>query len=293
MDQAQNLRRHVAEYRKRKKKNKRDIRVITVASGKGGVGKTNFSVNLAIALKEQGNDVVVLDADLGLANVDVIIGVIAKSNLYDVIFSNKGINDILINGPGGIKVVPGGSGIESLAELTESQRKILSDKFSDLKDTDILIVDTGAGISKNILGFIAVSDEVIVVTTPEPTAITDAYSLMKVTLSHLPKTRINLVVNRAMTPKQGEVTYQRLSRAVKNFLNKDVNYLGYVIDDLKVRAAVMDQIPFKVAYPSCDASKCLNTIAASLLGNEVETKSTGGGIKGFINKISYLFSKLD
>lgn len=293
IDQAQSLRKTIEEYKRKKlSKQNKQIKVISVASGKGGVGKTNFSVNLAIALKQMGNEVVVLDADLGLANVDVIIGIIPRLNLYDVIFNNKSIEDITIEGPSGIKVVPGGSGIESLSNLTDTQRRNLSDKFGQLRDTDILIIDTGAGISKNVLGFMAASDEVVVVTTPEPTSITDAYSLIKVALKYIPTSKINIVVNRTQNVAEANLTYQRLGGAVKSFLDKNVNYLGYVMDDTMVKRAVMEQTPFKVAYPECYASRCIDDIASAITGLPGPAVKRGG-IKDFLNRVTYLFRKLE
>jgi flagellar biosynthesis protein FlhG len=218
---------------------------------------------------------------------------VPKLNLYDVIFNNKSIEDIILSGPEGIKVVPGGSGVESLSNLTDDQRKKLSDKFGDLKDTDILIVDTGAGISKNVLGFIAAADEVIIVTTPEPTSITDAYGLIKVALKYVPKSKLHVLVNRVMSDSEANLAYQRLGGAVKSFLKRDINYLGYVIDDIKVKKAVMQQIPFKVAYPDCFASRCVDDIASAIIGLPVTPLKKPGGIREFMNKVSYLFSKLD
>lgn len=292
IDQAQKLRKTIEDYKRKKVAEKsRQVRVIAVASGKGGVGKTNFSVNLAIALKQLGNEVVVFDADLGMANVDVIIGMVPKLNLFDVIFNDKDIEDIIINGPSGIKVVPGGSGVESLSNLNDLQREELSDEFGKLKDTDILIVDTGAGMSKNVLGFMAVSDQVIIVTTPEPTAITDAYSLIKVAMKYIPKNRIDIVINKAESGKEASIAYQRLSSVVKSFLNKDVNYLGCVFDDERVKRAVMEQVPFKISYPSCKASKCIDEIASKITGLPMPAKKNGT-MKGFLNRVTYLFGRL-
>lgn len=294
IDQAENLRKTIEEYRKKKQsKQVKQVKVIAVASGKGGVGKTNFSVNLAIALREIGNNVVVLDADLGLANVDVIIGVVPRLNLYDVIFNNKSIEDIIINGPSGIKVVPGGSGIESLSNLNDDQRRKLSEKFGQLKDTDILIIDTGAGISKNVLGFLAASDEVIIVTTPEPTSITDAYSLVKVAMKYIPKTKLHVIVNRALNDNDANLAYQRLASAVRNFLKREINYLGYVVDDVSVKKAVREQTPFKVAYPDSYASRCIDEIASVISGLPVSAVKRPGGVREFMNKVAYLFSRLD
>lgn len=293
IDQAATLRESIEKYLKRKQdRTEKQVRVITVASGKGGVGKTNFSVNLAVALKEQGKNVVVFDADLGMANVDVIVGAVPKYNLYDVIVNNKSLEEIIIEGPLGIKIIPGGSGIESLSNLTDMQRKKLSDKFGELRDVNVLIIDTGAGLSKNVLGFMAVSDEVIIVATPEPTSITDAYSLIKVALKHMPKMKINVVVNRASDESEASVTFQRLKNVVKDFLNKDINYLGYIIDDNKVRKAVMEQKPFKFLYPECQASKCIDKITSSITGLPVKERKSGG-VKDFFNRITYLLSKIE
>lgn len=293
-DQADSLRKSIEEYKKKKQiRQAGQLKVIAVASGKGGVGKTNFSVNLAISLKEMGNNVVVLDADLGLANVDVIIGVVPKHNLYDVIYNNKEIEDIIINGPSGIKVVPGGSGVESLSNLNDEQRRSLSEKFGQLKDTDILIIDTGAGISKNVMGFMAVSDDVIIVTTPEPTSITDAYGFIKVALKYVPKSKIHIIVNRVSSEIEADLTFQRLGNAVKNFLKRDINYLGYIVDDIKVRKAVMEQTPFKVAYPDSYASRCIDEIASTISGFPAPFFKKSGGIREFMNRVAYLFSKTD
>ena len=281
IDQAQYLRRYMEEYKKKKESNvQKDIRVISVASGKGGVGKTNFSVNLAIALKEMGNSVMVFDADLGLANVDVIAGVVPKYNLYDVIFNNKRIEDIVLDGPKGIKLIPGGSGIESL-----------SSEFGKFKDIDILIVDIGAGLSKNVMGFMAVSDEVIILTTPEPTSITDAYGLIKVALKYVPEGRFHLVVNRALDKKEAKIASTKICDTVTQFLSKEINYLGYVIDDAFVKKAVMQQTPFKVLYPKCSASICIDNIASEITGLKKQN-GNGRNITTFFNKVAYLFSRL-
>ncbi|HBM81487.1 MAG: MinD/ParA family protein [Clostridiales bacterium] len=293
MDQAQNLRKYVEEYRKRKsnKVNKK-IRIIAVASGKGGVGKTNFSINVAISLREMGNRVLVFDADLGLGNVDVVIGIVPKLTLYDVIYNHKEIDDIVINGPEGIRIVPGGSGIETLANLDDMQRDNLSKKFERLLDTDILIIDTGAGISKNVLSFIAASNETIVVTTPEPTSITDAYSLIKVVLKYIPEKKINVIVNKVRDEKEATVTYKRLDTTVKKFLDKNIYNLGYIMEDARVKRSVMEQKPFKINYPNCSASKCIDNIAHAISGLPDASKSTGG-IRYFLNKVTYLFSKME
>lgn len=292
IDQAHSLRKSIEQYMKKKQsKMETETRIIVVASGKGGVGKTNFAVNLAIALKEMGKNVVVFDADLGLANVDVVVGVIPRYNLFDVITKNKTMDDIIITGPSGIKIVPGGSGVESLSELGDAERDEIANKFGKLKDTDIVIVDTGAGINKNVIGFIAVADEVIVITTPEPTAITDAYGLVKVALKYVPKSSFNIVINRALNNRQADFAYEKLGGAIKNFLKKDTNYLGYIIDDAKVSKAVMQQHPFRASYPDCGASRCIDNIASSIMGLSKPVKKAGG-IKDFFSKVTYIFGRM-
>ena len=158
----------------------KDIKIYTVASGKGGVGKTNIVVNLAISLQKRGLQVMILDADLGLANVDVVLGIYPKLTLYDVILKGKSLKDAIVYGPSGIRVIPGGSGIIEMTRLDKDSQKKLMEQFEDMGDIDVLLIDTGAGISMNQLSFITFSQEVILVTTPEPTAITDVYSVIKI-----------------------------------------------------------------------------------------------------------------
>lgn len=292
MDQTERLRRYIQEYDSKKNNGKSSIRVISVSSGKGGVGKTNFSVNLAVSLKEKGYNVVVFDADLGLANVDVITGVVPKYTLYDVIFNNKSMEDIIMNGPGGIQIIPGGSGNEGLLNLSDIQTKFLSERFEKLKDTDILIIDTGAGISKNVMGFMAMSDENIVVTTPEPTSVTDAYGLIKVAFKYTEGHGMHLVINRVKSEGEARLTFERLEKAIKIFLGGSLNYLGYIFEDRNVEKAVMEQTPFKVLFPMCPASKCIDTICCEITGleNQGIAKRTTD-LRDFFTKVAYIFTR--
>ncbi|HSA14038.1 MAG TPA: AAA family ATPase, partial [Spirochaetota bacterium] len=182
MDQAANLRRLVLETDKTQKKTK----TIAVTSGKGGVGKTSLSVSLAIALAQNNLSVTLLDADLGLANINVILGIIPKYNLYHVIKGKKKLKEVIIEVPEGIKIIAGASGFHQLANLEQKQRMDFIKAISDLDADDYMIVDTGAGVSQNVLSFVIAADEVIVVTTPEPTAITDAYGIIKSIASQAP-----------------------------------------------------------------------------------------------------------
>lgn len=292
MDQAERLRKYIQDYDRKKENEKSGIRVISVSSGKGGVGKTNFSVNLAVALKEHGCNAVVFDADLGLANVDVITGIVPKYTLYDVIFNNRNIEDIIMHGPGGIQIIPGGSGVERLLNLSDLQRRFLSEKFEKLKDTDILIIDTGAGISKNVMGFMAMSDENIVVTTPEPTSITDAYGLMKVAFKYTAGHGMYLIVNRVKDEDEARLTYERLHKAIKIFLNGNLNYLGYIAEDKNVEKAVMEQTPFKMLYPYSPASRCIDDISYKITGIQNQNGDRRKvDLRDFFTKVAYIFTR--
>lgn len=292
MDQADKLKKYIEDYDRKKNIEKSGIRVISVSSGKGGVGKTNLSVNLAISLKEKGYNAAVFDADLGLANVDVIAGIVPRYTLYDVLYNNKNIEDVIVRGPAGIQIIPGGSGVESLLNLTDIQRKFLSQGFEKLKGTDILIIDIGAGISKNVMGFMAMSDENIVVTTPEPTSITDAYGLIKVAFKYTAGHDIHLIVNRAKTENEARLTYDRINKAVKFFLRGNLHYLGYITEDRNVEKAVMEQTPFKVLSPTCPASRCVDSISCEIAGlqNQNAVKKTVD-IRDFFTKVAYIFTR--
>lgn len=291
-DQADRLREYMEEYDKKKRDEKHGIRVISVSSGKGGVGKTNFSVNLAISLKEKGFNVTVFDADLGLANVDVLTGLVPKYTLYDVLYNHKNIEDVIMEGPGGIQIIPGGSGIERLLNLNDIQTRFLSERFQKLRDMDIMIIDTGAGISKNVMGFMAISDENIVVTTPEPTSITDAYGLIKVSNKYTKDRGMHLVINKAKNEKEAYVAYQRLERAANIFLKRDIDYLGYIPEDRNVERAVMEQTPFKVCCPSCAASRCVDGICCKIAGIKGKTifRKTVD-LRDFFTKAAYIFTR--
>lgn len=292
MDQAERLRKYIQEYDRKKSNEKSSIRVISVSSGKGGVGKTNFSVNLAISLKEKGINVVVFDADLGLANVDVITGVVPKYTLYDVLYNNRNVEDIIMQGPGGIQIIPGGSGVEGLLNLSDIQTKFLSEKFEKLKGTDILIIDTGAGISKNVMGFMAMSDENIIVTTPEPTSVTDAYGLIKVAFKYTAEHGMHLVVNRVKSEDEARLTYERLEKAITIFLKGSLNYLGYISEDRNVEKAVMEQVPFKVLYPMSPASRCIDSISYEITGLQSQnTVKKTVDLRDLFTKVAYIFTR--
>lgn len=263
-------------------------RIIAVASGKGGVGKTNLVVNLAIALAEMGQRVVIFDADLGLANVDVLVGVVPKYNLYDVLQGTKTISEIIVTGPAGVRIVPGGSGIQDLANLDYYQRERLVQSLKELEqDTDFLLVDTGAGISRNVLGFISAADEVIIVLTPEPTSLTDAYGVIKIMSKFKLHSEVHLVVNRVASAQEAQQTIGKMVTVVQKFLQIKVLPLGYIFDDKAVGKAVRKQEPFLLRFPDSAAAGSLRQLATNLLeGNYRPPKGT----TGFLNRLIRLFS---
>ena len=294
MDQAEQLRNII----KMKEKPKHAARVITVTSGKGGVGKTSLSVNLALELKKIGKRVVILDADFGLANIEVMLGIRPKYNLADVIFQNKKIKEIITEGPNGIGFISAGSGINELANLTREQIFYLTQILSELDQiTDVIIIDTGAGIADSVLEFVAASSEVLLVATPEPTSITDAYALLK-TLNQRAEfvknnTTIKIVANRVKNNKEGEDVYQKIKAVVDKFLNLNVGYLGAVPDDTSVSKAIIQQKPLALAYPSAAASTAIQTLARALNDNKLYEQKERKGISQLFIKVLKFKEKVD
>lgn len=290
-DQAKKLRELAEKKRKGSKKaqdkmlSRSNKRVIAVASGKGGVGKTNLVINLGIALARSAKKILVLDADLGLANVDVLLDINPKYNLQHLISGQKSLSDIIVEGPNQIKIVPGGSGIIELADMTDGQRERLISSFVELENqSDITLIDTGAGISKNVLSFILAAGEVLILTTPEPTAITDAYGLIKVINQKDIDVDIKLLVNMASNEKEAKEVSERISLVSKQFLNKHIEDFGFVLRDSAISQAVKRQQPFILSFPYSDASKCINRIANRFDDTAPKT-SNGEGLRGFLSKL--------
>ncbi len=279
MDQAERLRKIVKEQASPR----RVARVITVTSGKGGVGKSSISVNLAIALSRLGKRVIVLDADFGLANIEVMLGIRPQYNLADLMFRGKSLSDIVTQGPENIGFISGGSGIQELTNLTKDQIVYLIQKLVELDElADIILVDTGAGISDSVLEFVAASSEVLLVATPEPTSITDAYALLK-TLNRktdvsLQDTAIMMIANRIDTYDDGKELYDKLSLVVSKFLNLKLEYLGAVPQDTSVSKAVMRQKPALMLYPNSQFSRSIATFAGIMCENEEELVQNKKGI---------------
>lgn len=266
-------------------------RVLTITSGKGGVGKTNLTVNLAIALAQEGQRVIIFDADLGLSNVDVLLGVTPPISLHDHLYRGIPIEDVLFPGPAGVKIVSGGSGFLELAHLNSAQRNRLVKSIARLNDmADYVLVDTGAGINKDVLAFCAAADEVIVVVTPEPTSLTDAYGLIKVIDKFKLKQDVHIAVNQSRGDEETTNVVFSLKTLAAKYLNTRLNYIGEVIYDPAVSKAVKNQKPFVVSSPDCPATKSVRKIAYAILNKNWEDEKTQErGLRGFITKLSKLF----
>lgn len=258
-------------------------RVITVTSGKGGVGKTNFTVNLALALAALDQKVLVIDADLGMANVEVVLGCSASYNILNLLEDGLKITDVVTEGPRGIKFMAGGSGIYHLANLSDEHLKHIVGQISLFDNwADIVLVDTGAGLSRNVLNFVMAADEVIIITTPEPTAITDAYAMMKAYTGQNGVAPLSLVVNRILDLDEGQMVVDKLLRVSQRFLDISINNLGYVYEDRKMVTAVKKQIPLLMLFPDAISSRCIENIAQRLLYGENTQKPRG--MRGFFQK---------
>lgn len=259
-------------------------RVMAITSGKGGVGKTNLAVNLAIAFKEAGQRVLLIDADLGMANVDVVLGSVSKKHLLNLLEAGTELSDVMVHGPYGIDYISGGSGIEKAAGFSYEERQLLQQKLAGCGQlADIIIIDTGAGLGKNVMDFILAADEVLLVTTPEPTALTDAYAVMKAYSMYASLPNLKLVVNRVYDEQESREVVAKLQQTSERFLHMPLECLGYIFEDVGVTRAVRRQQPFMAMSPSGVASRCVKGLAASVLyGSKMTVKR---GWKGFLQQI--------
>lgn len=263
-----------------------NMRVIAVSSGKGGVGKTSLVVNLALALARRDNRVIILDGDLGLANVDVAYGVTPNFNIKHLITGEKRIEEILYTVDNGVKIFPGASGVIELANLDRGQLKNVLVNMGRLeKMADILLIDTGAGLGHNVINFISASDDVLVVMTPEPPSMTDAYGLIKTIKNQLTNINVHVVVNRVQSETEANQTYERLEKAVARFLGLHISLLGWIYDDPLVGRSVMNQKPLGITSPQSPAYKCIDWIAGNIMGEYFQTPTINKGIRGFISSL--------
>lgn len=285
-DQAEGLRNLV---QLQNDKGTKATRIITVTSGKGGVGKSNFTLNFALTLQSQGYKVLVFDADIGLANIDVLMGISSKYNLYHLLKKEKTIWEIIQKGYNDLDFIAGGSGFNDLLRLTDDELNYFAEQVMQLNGyVDFIIFDTGAGLSKETLKFILAAEEAFVVTTPEPTSITDAYAIIKMVNSMGHDVSFKLVINRVTDAKEGKHTADKISLVAKQFLDIQIPTLGFVDDDAAVSKAVKKQIPFTVAFPNSAASRSLQLLVDNYMNGYRVIDTPTSGVKGFLNKMMKL-----
>lgn len=292
-DQAEKLRQLLRKTENTNQKNsiqKRTnaTRIMAVSSGKGGVGKTNFAINLAISLSNLGYSVLVMDADIGLANIDVLLGLLPKETITSVLSKNKRITDVITDGPNGIKIIAGGSGLYDMFQLDEDSLKYFMEQLLELENLfDFILIDTGAGISEIVMSFVMAAHEVILVTTPEPTSLTDVYALIKALRIKGCNNKLKLVINKVENSKEALSVFEKLSIASSKFLNTKIEILGYIQNSKQVEDAVKNQKPFINLYPNSTIAKNVNSIAIKIVGTSNESENSN--FKNFIGRFKSLF----
>ncbi len=274
-DQAQELKKMMSNNKK--------TRIIAITSGKGGVGKSNLSVNMAIAYAQQGKKVTLIDGDLGMANVNVLMNIVPQYNLMHVVNHQKTMQEVINDTEFGIKFIAGANGFSKIANLSVDELDYFAKQFAMLGNSDIIIIDTGAGIANNVLQFVAAADEVYVVTTPEPTAITDAYGIIKIITTELVDREMNikLLVNRVHSADEGKRISDRIINIVGQFLNKKVDYIGFVYDDPVVQASVIRQKPFIIVNPTSKPAQCIKHIVGRIEKSDIGSSE---GVSSFLKK---------
>lgn len=286
MDQAEQLRNII----KANNVQRPVARVITVTSGKGGVGKSNTAINLAIQFRKMGQRVIILDADFGLANIEIMFGTVPRHNFCDLIYQGKNIKEIITWGPMEVGFISGGSGIAGLSNLSREYLTYIIQSLAELDAiADIVIVDTGAGISDAVLEFLVASGEILVVTTPEPTSITDSYSLLKALKRH-PRfsesaSQVKVIANKVDSQNEGQALFNKLNAVVARYLKLPVTYLGAVPQDNQLSKAVMQQMPVSIQAPTAKSALAYEAIAAKLMNRELNQNMVKRGMAAFFSHI--------
>ena len=267
---------YTLDLERRNSREKSYARVLSFTSGKGGVGKTHTAANVGIALSTLGKSVLLLDADLGLANLNVLLGLKPRATLHDVLKGKLTIDDIILTGPGGIALIPAASGIEEIGVLSLEERMILLNQIESIAHRyDYLLLDTQAGIGSDVMYFNSASSEIVCVVTPEPTSMTDTYALIKVLSQSYSEKEFHVVVNQATSEQEALHSYSKLANVVQQFLNADIKYLGWVPSDKTARQCVMDQKSVVLEFPSSAVARGLTSIA-----DRIEQSSMGLRVKG-------------
>lgn len=288
MDQAEQLR--ILKAGQQQQQPKSLARVITVTSGKGGVGKSNTSINLAIQFRKMGKKVIILDADFGLANIEIMFGAVPKHNLCDLIYQGKSITDIITWGPMEVGFISGGSGIAGMSNLSREYLSYIIQNLTQLDSiADIIIVDTGAGIADAVLEFLVASGEILLVTTPEPTSITDSYSLLKALYRHqrfdADATKVKLIANRVEKESEGQILYNKLNAVVERYLKVPMIYLGCVPEDAQLSRSVMQQVPVSLHNPGAKSAMAYERLAMKLLDKTETERQPKRGMAAFFSYI--------
>ena len=261
------------------------VRVIAVTSGKGGVGKTNVSVNLALALANEGKEIMLMDADFGLANIDVLLGVHPKYNLQHVISGEHNLEDIMVEGPGGIRIVPASSGTQSMAELTASEHAGLIRAFSEINtNIDTLIIDTAAGISSSVISYSRAAQEVVVVVCDEPASITDAYALIKLMAKEYGLNRFHILTNKVNSVQEGRSLFNKLVNVTDRYLDVAMDFMGAIPQDEYLKKAVQKQRAVVDAYPRSKAAMAFKKLAQKT-ANMPMPESAGGHLEFFVERL--------
>jgi len=253
--------------------------VWAITSGKGGVGKTTLSLNLGIALSRQGHQVLLLDADLGLANVDILLGISPEYTLQDLLRGDVSALDVVVEGPDGLSILPAASGIAEDDAWRDGDRQRLAEELARLeRGYDLILIDTGAGISSKVVDFVMSSDQMLVVAVPEPTSIADAYAMVKVCYGQQPAPEIGLIVNRARSPREAFALHQKFDQIVDRFLDTHVSRAGYVLEDMAIEQASRSQHPVLVSHPESAAARCIEQLAKDLAGEAASLQRSGPGL---------------
>lgn len=288
IDQANKLRSMISNNDTKQVSKNHNIKIYSVVSGKGGVGKTNFSINLAIKFHQMGKRVLLLDADIGMSNVNIMLGAEVQYHLFHALQGDIPIKDIIVKSPYGVDLISGGADFFYMENLDATKQQQVVDSLTELGDYDILIIDNGAGISKQSLTFTILADEMILVTTPEPTAITDAYRVLKAISLYNLKNKVKVVINQVLDLSGGEDAFNKLLKTSDQFLQVELENIGYIFNDIRVSKSIMDQYPLVLKFPNALASENISQICTNILGDKNYTNNISN-MKQLGNRLIKLF----